>query len=133
MPSAPHAPDPFDLRRGAGWVLLTVWVALGLGAWMTTARTQTLSHTAEASTDPGGGYRIDLNRADPATLQLLPGVGPSIADNLVAHRKAQGPFTTPADLEAVHLIGPVLRDRIAPWVTFGPPPAAGSPKHPNDP
>ncbi|MBB6430897.1 ComEA family DNA-binding protein [Algisphaera agarilytica] len=65
----------------------------------------------------GPGFRIDINRADTATLQLLPGVGPSLAENVIEYRETVGPFQDAADLEQVQMIGPVLRQRIEPWVT----------------
>lgn len=64
------------------------------------------------------GYRVAVNHADADTLALLPGVGPSIARNVVTHRDTNGPFTDAAQLEGVHMIGPVLRQRIEPWVGF---------------
>lgn len=79
-----------------------------------------LTHLPHDQSHPpiDAGYRIDLNRADAATLQLLPGLGPSIAENVVHHRQTHGPFRAAAELENVRMIGPVLRERIEPWVTW---------------
>lgn len=63
-------------------------------------------------------YRIDLNTADAATLSLLPGVGPGIAQRIVDHRNAHGPFTTIAEIENVPYIGPLKRQAIEPWVVI---------------
>ncbi len=52
-----------------------------------------------------GDGRVDLNRADATTLQTLPGVGPTRAAAIVAHRERHGPFATPGDLRAVSGIG----------------------------
>ncbi|MEM1109310.1 MAG: helix-hairpin-helix domain-containing protein [Planctomycetota bacterium] len=81
-----------------------------------------IANPPTASTHPprDPGFVIDINRANPETLQLLPGLGPSIAENVVRYREANGPFRDPAELEAVRMIGPVLRARIEPWVTIGP-------------
>ena len=65
------------------------------------------------------GFRVDVNRADADTLQLLPGLGPSIAANVVQYRETVGPFEPTDQLEEVKMIGPVLRARIEPWVTLG--------------
>jgi competence protein ComEA len=58
----------------------------------------------EAGATTGDG-RVDLNRADATTLQTLPGVGPTRAAAIVAHRERHGPFSTPGDLRAVSGIG----------------------------
>jgi len=78
--------------------------------------------------DPG--FMVDVNRADAATLQLLPGLGPSIAENVVKHRETAGPFRRAEELEQVRMIGPVLRERMTPWITLGPPADHGGVKPP---
>jgi len=69
----------------------------------------------------GGGERddglISLNQADVTELEDLPGVGPVLADRIVAHREANGPFETVEDLLEVPGIGEAklaaMRDAIA--------------------
>lgn len=69
----------------------------------------------------GGGERddglISLNQADASALEELPGVGPVLADRIVAHREANGPFETIEDLLEVPGIGEAklaaMRDSIA--------------------
>jgi competence ComEA-like helix-hairpin-helix protein len=51
------------------------------------------------------GRRIDPNRASAEELELLPGVGPSLARRLVESRRTQGPFRGPADLRRVKGVG----------------------------
>lgn len=48
---------------------------------------------------------IDLNRADAAELEGLPGVGPVLAQRIVAYRDEYGPFTVVEDLLDVPGIG----------------------------
>ena len=59
---------------------------------------------------------IDLNRADEAELQALPGIGPALAARIVTWRTENGGFATVDDLESVPGIGPAklaeLRDRV---------------------
>ncbi|SFK05203.1 helix-hairpin-helix domain-containing protein [Cellulomonas sp. KH9] len=50
---------------------------------------------------------VDLNTADAATLEGLPGVGPVLAERIVQHR-TEHPFTTVDDLDDVTGIGPAL-------------------------
>ena len=49
---------------------------------------------------------IDINTADAAALDALPGIGPSTAAKIVADREANGPFSSPEDLGRVSGIGP---------------------------
>jgi competence protein ComEA len=51
------------------------------------------------------GRRIDPNRATAEELELLPGVGPSLARRLVESREAQGPFRSPQALRRVKGVG----------------------------
>ena len=51
------------------------------------------------------GDRISLNRATPAELERLPGVGPVLAARIVAHRQQVGGFETVEDLLDVAGIG----------------------------
>jgi len=70
---------------------------------------------------PGGGEGDDgliaINQADASSLEDLPGVGPVLAERIVAHRDANGPFETVEDLLEVPGIGEAklaaMRDSIA--------------------
>lgn len=56
----------------------------------------------------GSGHpliQIDLNRAEPRELCLLPGVGPVLARRIVENRQRVGPFQSLEALERVHGIG----------------------------
>ncbi|QUC01476.1 helix-hairpin-helix domain-containing protein [Cellulosimicrobium cellulans] len=66
-----------------------------------------------ASTGGGGagGAVVDLNAADAAALDTLPGIGPVLAERIVAWRDENGPFTAVDELGEVSGIGPaVLED-----------------------
>lgn len=57
----------------------------------------------------GGGATggpVDINTADAALLDTLPGVGPSTAAKIIAERETNGPFVTADDLGRVSGIGP---------------------------
>jgi competence ComEA-like helix-hairpin-helix protein len=64
------------------------------------------------------GERIDPNTAPPEQLARLPRVGPALAERIVAHRDANGPFRSLDDLGAVAGIGPALLQGVAPHVTL---------------
>jgi competence protein ComEA len=53
----------------------------------------------------GGEGLIPVNRAEASDLEELPGVGPVLAERIVAHREANGPFETVEDLLEVPGIG----------------------------
>lgn len=67
--------------------------------------------------DPGAGAVVDLNAADAAALEALPGVGPSTAQAIVAHREANGPFRSVDELIEVRGIGPAKLEQIRPMAT----------------
>ena len=67
------------------------------------------------------GERIDLNRAQPGDLELLPGVGPRLARRIVEHRNAHGPFRSSDELLQVHGIGPRTLERLEPLLEVPPP------------
>jgi competence ComEA-like helix-hairpin-helix protein len=76
----------------------------------------------------GEHERIDPNVADAVQIDRLPGVGPALADRIVAHRETNGRFRNLADLSAVAGIGPAILARIAPKLTLADrPPTAGNP------
>jgi competence protein ComEA len=52
-----------------------------------------------------GDGKIAINRATAAELDALPGVGPVLAERIVAHRDQHGPFATVEDLLQVSGIG----------------------------
>lgn len=64
-----------------------------------------------------GSGLIDLNRADAATLESLPGIGPVLAERIVAWRATNGRFPNVDVLGEVSGIGPTLMERLRPLVT----------------
>lgn len=59
---------------------------------------------------------LDLNQADAAALDDLPGIGPVLARRIVQYRGRYGPFREVSDLRAVRGIGPRLYARLEPLV-----------------
>lgn len=74
-----------------------------------------LPHGAAGGSDAAPG--IDLNTATASDLEALPGVGPVLAERIVALRNDRGPFLTVEDLLDVPGIGEaklaLMRDAIA--------------------
>lgn len=59
--------------------------------------------------------RVDVNHADAATLALLPGIGPKLAQQIIKQREIRR-FERPEDLMRVSGIGAVVVQRISPLV-----------------
>lgn len=68
-----------------------------------------------AASGPTG---IDPLRADRADWDRLPGIGPRIAEAILALRAERGGFESPEDLLEVRGIGPVTLERIRPWLVW---------------
>jgi competence protein ComEA len=76
---------------------------------------------------PGDGARVgrssaaslDLNRADGPALERLPGVGPALAERILALRRSKGRFRSVDELLEVRGIGPATLERIRNRVRVG--------------
>ncbi|MBX3132116.1 MAG: helix-hairpin-helix domain-containing protein [Gemmatimonadaceae bacterium] len=65
---------------------------------------------------------VDVDRADAAELETLPGIGPALARRIVEDRAEHGSFGGLSGLQQVRGIGPALAAKLAPRVTFSGPP-----------
>jgi len=61
---------------------------------------------------------VDVNRATQEELESLPGVGPGLAERILAERKKRGRFADMAALDSVPGIGPALLRRLEGLVRF---------------
>lgn len=77
----------------------------------TAAAAPTAGGSSGAATGP-----IDLNAADAAALDALPGVGPVLAQRIVQYRNDNGPFKSVDQLDEVSGIGAKLLDQLRPLV-----------------
>lgn len=75
-------------------ILIPSKIEIGNGAGRTT--------NAESSINNG---KININQADSAALQEIPGVGPAIADKILEYREVNGSFQRIEDLKNVSGIG----------------------------
>ena len=118
-PPAPPAPPPDAPvpRRAQAAAAVLILALTGLIGWRWCADHYGTRPT-ELHHDPT--HRIDLNRATRAELMQVPGVGPQLADRIVAERDGRGKFARVDDLAGVHGIGDTTLNRIRPWVTVGP-------------
>ncbi|MCL4837106.1 MAG: ComEA family DNA-binding protein [Thermoanaerobaculia bacterium] len=61
--------------------------------------------------------KVNINTASVEQLQLLPRVGPAVAQRIVDHREKNGPFKAADDLLLVRGIGDKSLELLAPYVT----------------
>jgi competence protein ComEA len=66
---------------------------------------------------PAGGL-VSLNRGTAAELDSLPGIGPSLAQQIISYREARGPFTSIDQLTDVPGIGPSKMEQLRPLVVL---------------
>jgi competence protein ComEA len=73
-----------------------------------------------ASVESAVSRLIDLNAADTAQFESLPGIGPVTAQAIVSYRASNGPFGRVEELQEVKGIGPSTLERLREHVTIGP-------------
>jgi len=117
--SQPDRQDEASLvqRQHVAAVVLLL-LLLALPAWFTTPST-----VPDGATRAAIRLRLNPNTASAAELQLLPGVGPVLAGNIVEYRRSaveRPAFRSLADLENVRRIGPKTAARLEPYLTFEP-------------
>lgn len=77
-------------------------------------------HRAPVVEEKQGQAKLDLNRASAQEFEELPGIGPVLADRIIAYRKSGKTFRTVDDLRAVKGIGKKKLERIRALVTVTP-------------
>jgi competence ComEA-like helix-hairpin-helix protein len=88
---------------------------LGLALWRggeaPGSRAEVATHLPPGREGPVPGT-LDLNSATRAELEMLPGVGPALAERIIAERTAAGAFASVDDLDRVKGIGPRTLERL---------------------
>lgn len=92
-----------------------------LGLWKNPDKIGTKVLRAEA-VDSGSPtnivYPININTADEATLQLLPGIGPSYSKRIIEYRIENGGFNSVEEITNIRGIGPKTLEKLRPIVTI---------------
>ncbi|HKA07135.1 MAG TPA: helix-hairpin-helix domain-containing protein [Gemmataceae bacterium] len=128
-PAAPAAPADAPVPRRTQLAALAILLAVvGLIGWRWYA-----DHYGTRPTELQRDvtHRVDLNRATRTELMAIPGVGPQLAERIVAHREGQGKFNRVEDLTHVHGIGDATMNKLRPWVTVDPADADATGKEPD--
>ncbi len=68
-----------------------------------------------------GAQSVNVNTATVEQLQLLPNVGPAVAQRIVEHREANGQFKASEDLMLVRGIGEKSFEKLRPYVSISGP------------
>ena len=74
-------------------------------------------HPAAAATKKPPLHPININSANSAELQQVPGIGPSTAEKILQMRKSYGAFKSIDDLKAVRGLGPKRLEKIRKYLT----------------
>ena len=75
----------------------------------------------DAAAESAPTQLVDLNTADPATLQTLPGIGPAKAAAIIAYREEHGPFAALQDVANVPGISEQMTEKWAGLAQTGTP------------
>jgi competence ComEA-like helix-hairpin-helix protein len=113
-----------ETRQAPGtWLVIGLLAtAIGWAAWLRAGRVivPTAGDGPPPQAIPWPDMQIDLNTASPAELEVLPGIGPRLAERITADRAAHGPFATVDELTRVSGIGERLVDGIRPFAVADP-------------
>ena len=107
-------------------IILTILVCIGLIVTMLICSSPShrpgisLSESPRPSANPGiTDGKININTADIEVLDILPAIGPKLAERIIQYRQLNGPFQAPEELLNVHGIGKTTLEKISPFITTG--------------
>lgn len=109
-------------EKGFALALLAFALLLaGLFAWRNSGHgLQVQAESGRAQTEPIGAamsFPLDLNEATPEQLQMLPGIGPVLAERIAAAREDKGGFAAIEELLEIEGIGEKTLEGIRAYVT----------------
>jgi competence protein ComEA len=87
------------------------------GAASTAVPTTSFRVLPAGATATPSGELINISTASADQLETLPGIGPTLAQNIVTYRSAHGPFAHIEDIMNVAGIGPATFDNIKDLIT----------------
>lgn len=126
MAPTPPARAVFASSRSAQAALVAfVLCVVGLVAYRTYFPRLNAARPTDDPTSPAVAASpkpIDLNTADRGELEQLPGVGPSMVDAILSHRREVGQFHSVDDLNAVPGVGDKTLAKLRPLLTVSEPP-----------
>ena len=75
--------------------------------------------SSSISDTPSAAQLVDINRADAAQLDTLPGIGPALSQRIIEYRQQNGRFETVEELVNVKGIGEKTLEKLKPYITCG--------------
>ena len=99
-------------RLGCSFALVVMFCGVPCDSWVLALQKPGKATRSQAET-------IDVNKATADDFQKLPGIGPSLAKQIVAYREKHGPFRRVEDLMAIKGIGFEKWKKIKPFVRLG--------------
>ncbi|MEL7237062.1 MAG: helix-hairpin-helix domain-containing protein, partial [Chloroflexota bacterium] len=91
--------------------------SIGVGLYQHDVNQKALSEAAEQVVESVvNQVGVELNTASPALLAYVSGIGPKLAQNIVAHRDETGAFTTRKGLKKVTGLGPKAFEQCAGFI-----------------
>ena len=106
-----------DRRSAMLWLFSAAFAGLLGGQWTWLASRRPAFLILDRS-DRGSVFQLDINSATWIEWMQLEGVGPALANRIVADRRLHGPFRAISDLQRVPGIGPQTLDRLRPALTI---------------
>lgn len=109
-----------DWTRGpAAWAPIALLTLLAtIGAARATSTAPVDADFGAIASSPLTSVRLNINTATAAQLELLPRIGPALAQRIIEDRDANGPYKDAEDLQRVRGIGPRTAERIAAVADF---------------
>ena len=108
-----YEPPPSPQQQHALMSLTVIGLAT-LTIWLTFSRQRLVDvlHPPEQTIR----FSLDINRAPPTELSLLPGIGPTMASRIIETRQQRGPFKSVDDITHVPGIGKITLQEMRPFI-----------------
>ena len=117
----------YTREEGAVFVLLLIGALCLCGLYLVRSlQTEKALQLPEPASAPAAvvepdtaSGRLDLNTATEEELEALPGIGPALAERIVAYRTENGPYLSVEELLLVRGIGEKILQKLEAYVTVG--------------
>lgn len=100
-------------------VLMSVLLLWLMIEWIVVATRRPDPLLLQRGSEFQANFRVNVNDSIWVDWMQLEGIGPSLAQRIVADRRLNGRFSSIDDVSRVPGIGPATLDRIRPWLTMG--------------
>lgn len=94
---------------------LLLWLAV---EWIVVATRRPDPLLLQRGLEFQASFRVHINESIWVDWMQLEGIGPALAQRIIAERNIHGPFSSIEDVGRVPGIGPATLDRIRPWLTM---------------